>query len=100
MAEETMLFPLTRQGVRDLDQQPRAVEPRRISKSALEAARPAGPTSASVECLLCCITGGALTLFGLSRGAAGIGVTSIGGAMLWCGLTRPGKARPGKEASG
>lgn len=80
---ETMTFPYTRQGVRNLD----AVKGRFLPISG----RPAHGVAVNVgdaERLACAIAGGLLGFGGLARGGlAGLGVAALGGALLTRGLT-------------
>jgi uncharacterized membrane protein len=82
---ETMTFPLTRQGVRDLDRIKRPVLP--VSGGPApspHACVNVGPT----ERFLSTIGGGAAALFGLTRGTlAGFSLALAGGALLYRGLT-------------
>jgi hypothetical protein len=82
MRQDTMTFPMTRQGVRNLDSAPRDLLP--ISGGPAPA--PARPSGAAQRWGLVA-GGGALLLFGLLRGTwTGLGVALTGGALLCCGL--------------
>src|ERR1700736_3392191 len=78
----TIAFPLTRQGVRDLDRPPRNL-PRKNPQSTREAHVNPGPTRR----LVFSGCGAAIALFGLSRGTlAGIGMALVGGALVCYGI--------------
>jgi uncharacterized membrane protein len=83
--QETMTVPLTRQGVRNLD----AIKGPVLPVSGGPAPRAgAGRNVGSQERLLSAFGGGALALFGLSRGSLlGWGLALIGGSLLYRGLS-------------
>jgi uncharacterized membrane protein len=80
-----MTFPMTRQGVRDLDR----VGGRVLPLSGGPAPRPhSGVNVGSAERLLSAAGGAALALFGLTRGTLlGLGLTLVGGVIAYRGLT-------------
>jgi hypothetical protein len=82
---ESMTFPRTRQGVRDLDRV--RAEPLPISGRPAPAPS-AGVNVGSAERFLASVSGGALTVFGLARGDLfGFGMALLGGALLYRGVT-------------
>src|SRR5438270_456187 len=84
MRQETMTFPRTRQGVRDLDRAASGVLP--ISGGAPASTAPVNV--GSNERLLSAIAGGVLALTGLSRGTVlGLGAALAGGALVYRGLS-------------
>jgi uncharacterized membrane protein len=82
---ETLTFPRTRQGVRNLD----AVKEKVLPVSGGPAPQPSkGLNVGSMERLLCVFGGAALALYGLSRRKrAGLGLAMTGGTLLYRGLT-------------
>ena len=95
--KETMTVPLTRQGVRDLDQIKGHVVP--ISPPAeggsaagqqhgLSLRSASGMNVGQIERLVSAVGGGALALIGLSRRSLpGLGLALAGGALLFRGLS-------------
>ncbi len=95
MRQETMTFPRTRQGVRDLDRAPRDLLP----VSGGPARRPAPPFSAGHWA--CAAGGGTLMLLGLARvSRGGLGLCLVGGALLGGALSDRLRADNRPPASG
>lgn len=83
--QDTMTFPRTRQGVRDLDAARKPVLP--VSGGPAQGPDPAINVGSN-ERLISSLAGGALALVGLSRmSAGGFGLAAVGGALLYRGLT-------------
>jgi len=81
---ETMTFPLTHQGVRNLDVAGRDV----IPFSGGPGSRLRGVNVGLTERYLSAAGGGLLALFGLARGGlAGLGLALAGGALLYRGFS-------------
>ncbi len=81
--QETMSFPRTRQGLRDLD----SAKGRLIPMSGGPAPA-SGCNVGSGERLCSALTGAALTLYGLSRmSLGGIALAALGGSLLYRGAT-------------
>jgi hypothetical protein len=83
MQREAITFPMTRQGVRDLDRIKGEVLPASVG--------PAPPSPENVglsERLLSSVAGGILTVAGLGRGSVcGLGLALIGGSLAYRALT-------------
>jgi uncharacterized membrane protein len=79
-----MTFPRTRQGVRNLDEVRQPVLP----VSGGPAPRAQGKNIGDQERVLMALGGGALALFGLSRGSlCGLALAALGGTLAYHGLT-------------
>ncbi len=79
---ETMTFPRTRQGLRNLDEVPGRIVP--FSGGPVSSPVNVGETERWASALI----GGALALYGLTRGTfAGLGLALLGGPLLYRGLT-------------
>lgn len=82
---DTMTFPRTRQGVRNLDAIKGRVLP--ISSGSRSQATPHS-TAARNERIAFDVIGGVLTVFGLSRMSfSGLGIALIGSAFIYSGVT-------------
>ena len=83
MREETMTFPRTRQGIRDLNRVPGSLLPVSGSMASSAGERNVGDT----ERWISAVSGGMLTLASLRGGALGWSALALGGALLYRGVS-------------